>query len=394
MKSGVSILTKSVPLLTLINNRKHNGTAQKASPVELRITYQGKQKYIATGVKVRPSEWDRVNESVKRRADAAQLNEILFNFKSDVLEAVMMMHKEGTLNLSTFGDFLKHKGSKNSFLDFIEKRINERKDVSQGTARRWRAWLRQMRLWGGIRSFDDVTKDNIYALTDYLQERGLKQTTICGYHKCMKLFIGDAVRNNFLSENPYQKYDIEIGRGEPCMEKFLTNKDVEMLTEVKLPEGGYIDKARDLFLFQCLTGLAYKDLATFNPQWVEKGTDGIAIYTNRRKKTLVPFVFVLLPKAMKILEKYGGKLPVMGNPQYNLRLKVVAEAAGIKKPISSHWGRHTAAMVWLNNGIPLEVVSRCLGHSSTSVTQKVYARLENSTIRKAFEGLNLSDWMK
>lgn len=394
MKSEVSILTKSVPLLTLINNRKHNGTAQKASPVELRITYQGKQKYIATGVKVRPTEWDKANECVKRRADAAQLNEILFNIKSDVLEAVMMMYKDGSLNLSTIGDYLKHRSSKESFLDFIEKRIGERKDVSPGTERRWRAWLRQMRLWGGVRSFDDVTKDNIYALTDYLQGRGLKQSTICGYHKCMKLFIGDAMKDGFLTENPYQRYDIEIGKGEPGMEKFLTNREVELLTEVKLPEGGYIDKARELFLFQCLTGLAYKDLAAFNPKWVEKSTDGIAIYTNRRIKTLVPFVFVLLPKAMKILEKYDGELPIMGNAQYNLRLKVVAEAAGIEKPISSHWGRHTAAMVWLNNGIPLEVVSRCLGHSSTSVTQKVYARLENSTIRKAFEHLNLSDWMK
>lgn len=393
MKKRLSDLTKSVPLLMLINNRKHTGTAKKAAPVELRVTYRGKQKYIATGIKVLPSEWDKANGVVKRRADAAQLNEVLSNIKNEVLEVVMELYKSDKLDLSTLSDYLLHDGKNESFLAFVERVIQERScDVSDGTAQRWRSWLHEMKRWGGIMSFDDVSKENVDALDKYLHERKLKQGTISNYHKSLKYFITEAIRKDFLTENPYQKYDIEISRGEPCTDRYLTDKEVEDLAKAKMPTES-LDKVRDVFLFQCLTGLSYKDVSEFNPDFIEKG-DGVEIYTNRRIKTNMPFVFVLLPRAQRILEKYSFSLPVVSNSQYNLRLKVVAQAAGIDKPISTHWGRHTAAMVWLNHGIPLEVVSRCLGHSSTAITQKVYAHLENASIRKAFENLKQSEWMK
>lgn len=377
----------------MVFDRKHTASAKKAAPVELRITYQGKQKYLSTGVRVLPAEWDKTNCEVKRRADAGQLNAMLFNQKSEVLEVVMELYRNNALDLSRLGEALKHKDSGESFLDFIEQRINERNDVAAGTTRRWRAWLNQMRQWGKIRAFLDVTEQNVYAMSDWCRERGLKQSTICGYHKNLKLFIGDAMKKGYLSENPYVRYGITIERGEPCTDRFLTDNEVKRLSEVRLPTES-LDKVRDMFLFQCLTGLSYSDMETWHKDWVETDKDGVTVYTNRRVKSVKPFVFVILPKAIRLLDKYGGQPPMMCNVQYNLRLKVVAEAAGIEKPISSHWGRHTAAMVWLNHGIPLEVVSRCLGHSSTNITQKVYAHLESSTIKKAFENFKQSEWMK
>lgn len=393
MKNGSCNFNFRIPLLTLVFDRKHTGTTKKAAPVELRITYLGKQKYLSTGVRVLPSEWDKQNLEVKRRADSAQLNTMLFSFKSEVLEVVMSLYKENALDLSKLKECLKHKDSGESFLDFIEQRIEERNDVAKGTTRRWKAWLTQMRKWGKIKSFSDVTEQNIYALTEYLNSRKLKQSTICGYHKNMKLFIGEAIKRGYMGENPYQRYNITIDRGDPCTDRFLTDNEVERLSKVKLPTES-LEKVRDMFLFQCLTGLSYSDMEGWHKDWVETDEKGVTVYTNRRVKSVKPFVFVLPPKAVRILEQYGGQPPMMCNVQYNLRLKVVAEAAGINKPISSHWGRHTAAMVWLNHGIPLEVVSRCLGHSSTNITQKVYAHLEQNTIKKAFENFKQSEWMK
>lgn len=393
MKSASLNFNMRIPLLTLVFDRKHTGSAKKTAPVELRITYLGKQKYLSTGVRVFPSEWDKTNLEVKKRVDAGQLNAMLFNQKSEVLEVVMELYKNNVLDLSKLGEVLKHKESGESFLDFIEQRINERNDVAKGTTRRWRAWLNQMRQWGKIKAFLDVTEQNIYAMSDWCRERGLKQSTICGYHKNLKLFIGDAIKKGYLSENPYVRYGITIERGEPCTDRFLTDNEVERLSKVKLPTES-LDKVRDMFLFQCLTGLSYSDMETWHKDWVEVDENGVTVYTNRRIKSVKPFVFVILPKAIRLLDKYEGQPPMMCNVQYNLRLKVVAEAAGIEKPISSHWGRHTAAMVWLNHGIPLEVVSRCLGHSSTNITQKVYAHLESNTIKKAFENFKQSEWMK
>jgi integrase/recombinase XerD len=381
-----------IPTLTLVFDRKHKSNAKNAAPVELRVTYCGKQKYLSTGVSVLPSEWDNTNGEVKRRPDAVQLNEIIFTKKSELLQVVMELHKENALDLSRLGDVLKNKSSHDSFLDFVEQRIRER-TAKSGTKRRWTSWLHQMRTWGGIRAFSDINEKNIYAMNDWCHERDLKQTTISTYNKTLKEFINDAVKLGYIHDNPYQRSGIVIERGDPGVDKFLTDDEVERLANVKLPTES-LTRVRDMFLFQCLTGLAYADMENWHKDWVEKDSEGTFIYTNRRVKNVKPFVFVLLPKALKILEQYGGTPPTMSNAQYNMRLKIVADAAGIKKRISSHWGRHTAAMVWLNNGIPLEVVSRCLGHSSTNITQKVYAHFEQNTIKNAFKKLKLSDWME
>lgn len=381
-----------IPTLTLVFDRKHTSGGKKVAPVELRVTYCGKQKYLSTGVSVLPSEWDKTNCEVKKRPDAVQLNEIIFTKKSELLQVVMELHKENALDLSRLGEVLKHKSSSECFLDYVEKRISER-TAKDGTKRKWTSWLRQMQSWGGIRAFSDINEKKIYAMNDWCHSRGLMQSTISNYNKNLKLFINDAIKDGYIHDNPYQRSGIVIERGDPGVDKFLTDDEVERLSKVKLPTES-LTRVRDMFLFQCLTGLAYADMENWHKDWVEKDKEGTCIYTNRRVKNVKPFVFVLLPKALKILDKYGGTPPTMCNVQYNLRLKVVAEAAGIEKRISSHWGRHTAAMVWLNNGIPLEVVSRCLGHSSTNITQKVYAHLEQNTIKNAFKHLKKSDWME
>ena len=99
------------------------------------------------------------------------------------------------------------------------------------------------------------------------------------------------------------------------------------------------------------------------------------------------FMVVLTEKALEILERYGYTLPKISNAQYNLRLKVVVDAAGIDKPIASHWGRRTCGMYLLNHGVRMEVVSKVLGHSSIRTTEQVYARILPNTVIEAFEGI-------
>lgn len=89
---------------------------------------------------------------------------------------------------------------------------------------------------------------------------------------------------------------------------------------------------------------------------------------------------------MAVLEKYGWRLPVLSNVKYNEYLKVVAQTAGVDKPITSHWARHTGATVLLNAGVDMETVARVLGHSSTKVTRSTYARLlDDTVVRKMLE---------
>ena len=106
-------------------------------------------------------------------------------------------------------------------------------------------------------------------------------------------------------------------------------------------------------------------------------------YTSSRAKTSKTFTFLILPQAMEILERYGRKLPIISNVKYNEYLKALALMADIDKPISSHWARHTGATFLLNEGLPMEIVSKVLGHSSTKITREVYAKLLDETVINA-----------
>ena len=143
-----------------------------------------------------------------------------------------------------------------------------------------------------------------------------------------------------------------------------------------------LNNVRDLFIIQCYTGLAYADLmaADFR-QAVRHGK--YYVLTDDRQKTGKRFYIVLLSPVMEILRRHDFQLPKMTNQQYNIRLKVVAENAGIDKPISSHWGRRTCGYLLLNHGISIEIVARMLGHANIQTTQKIYAKILDKTMDAA-----------
>ena len=93
----------------------------------------------------------------------------------------------------------------------------------------------------------------------------------------------------------------------------------------------------------------------------------------------------MMKPALEILKKYNNKLPIISNVKYNEYLKVVAQAAGVDKPISSHWARHTGATMLLNEGINMDIIAKICGHSSTKITEQIYAKLLDETIVKAIK---------
>ena len=151
-----------------------------------------------------------------------------------------------------------------------------------------------------------------------------------------------------------------------------------MIENAKMPTGS-LARVRDLFIFSCYSGLAYSDLMDFNPEKLEKDGDDMYL-CGHRVKTGEEYIVLILPKAKEILEKYDYRLPRYSNQQYNHRLKEVAKAAGVDKPLSSHFGRHSSAMLFLNNGVRIETVAKILGHSSTKITEQVYASILRKTV--------------
>lgn len=139
-----------------------------------------------------------------------------------------------------------------------------------------------------------------------------------------------------------------------------------------------LNQVRDLFVFAANTALSYCDLAAVKREDIQ--TDGDVMYLKKKRgKTGVTYILPLNDTAIRLLEKYDFELPVISNQRYNSYLKEVADICGIRKTLTTHLARHTAATLMLNAGIAIEIVSKILGHSNTKITQH-YAKLLDKTV--------------
>ena len=165
---------------------------------------------------------------------------------------------------------------------------------------------------------------------------------------------------------------------------YLTMDELHTITDVELNES--LMKVRDVFLCACYTGLSYTDIKKLNKTHIKKGDDNFMwIYINRNK-TNTPSNIPLLPKAESLINKYMELcnsdviFPVISNQKINKYLKQIATICDIHKNITFHSARHTfATTITLSNGMPIETVSKMLGHNSLKTTQ-IYARVIESKV--------------
>lgn len=385
-----------IPAVQFVFDRKKTATKTRKGIIEMRITYLRKRKYMTTGIKCFPSQWSQDKESVVNSTDAVQCNRVLLEMKKKAMKAIADMVDEGIVDLYAIPNLIRKPSSVGmSFIRYVQERSAKR-NVSDDTRKHYKSFLSILLNFGKIVSFSDIGEKSIRDFDEWLhtytwkerdrygkmKERRYSQSTIGGIHKRMKIFIGDAVVDGLLKENPYQSRRIRIDRGETRIDKYLTTEEFERITTATMPTGA-VAEARDMFVFQCLTGLSYSDLMEFD--FSKAHLDGqYKVYSARRKKTGAEFTFVVVPEAVKILERYDYRLPTISNQKYNIKLKIVADAAGIEKELTSHVGRRTAGYIWLNGGIPIEVVAKCLGHTSVRTTEKAYAKILDKTVVSAF----------
>lgn len=372
---------RALPTLAFVYDRKKTATASKEAVVELRISYERKSKYISTGVSLLPKQYK--GGRVTNRADMVELNESLDLLMAKARKALNTMMEEGDFSLEELPRRIKasSSGSDVSFIEYCKKRVQVRiYGKSDDTKDRYERFLKWLKAWGEIRHFSDVTDENIVKMDAALAKTGMKPYSKWNnYHRFLNSFILDAIDDGFLKRNPYKWVHIRKDK-DSGLSKYLTLEELQAIEKAKLPTAS-LERVRDLFVFQSYTCLSYTDLAAFDAKMVKDG-----VYTGYRGKTGVEYSFLLLPPAKRILEKYNGKLPIISNVKYNEYLKLVAQAAKIDKPISTHWARHTGATILLNEGgVDMEIVSHILGHSDPRMTRRVYARLLNKTVVNAME---------
>lgn len=371
------------PTLRFVFDRKKVATKEKKGLVQIEVCSERKRKWIGTGVKVYADQWDD-KRKVTARPDSLDLNMKLDLMMSNILEYVnSLIRRKVPFDFESLDVFLKNSSESDSFIDFIVRRTDERKDRAEGTIKHYRTLVKVLEDFGRINYFHDLTRSNITMFDDYLRGKGIKDTTVYGYHKNMKAYINEAIRFGIISENPY--VGLKINRGKSDKRKYLTYEEMRRMERCRITDPS-VNRVRDLFLFQCYTGLAYSDLYKFDFASDVERRGNKFIIADRRVKTNEDYFIVLLSPAMEILRKYDFDLPVISNQKYNDYLKVAASFAKIDKNLTTHCARHTFAVFALNNGVPMEVVSKMLGHTNIKTTQ-IYAKVLNTEVEKGFDVL-------
>lgn len=370
---------QSIPHITFIYNRYKRASTTRKAVVEMRISYQRKQKYISTGIMLYPRQWKK--ERVVNIPDSILLNQQLDKMLMDVRQIIYIMTLEGHIDIFDISRRLDAMNKpKKRLLDFFAERAEVRKyGKAKDTKERYDRFIRLFKQYGEITAFEDISEANLIAYDKYLKKQGMKDYSKWqNYHRFLNSYINDAIDEGYLKKNPYKWININKGKENNGLLKYLTQEEFHKIQHIKLPTQ-CLEKIRNVFVFQTYTCLSYTDLKNFDYSKIIT-VKGMKVYTGKRDKTGKRFTIPLLKPAMDILKKYGNKLPVISNEKYNDYLKLIANAAGIEKPITTHWARHTGATLLLNEGVPMQVVSKICGHSSTKITEQVYAKLLDETV--------------
>lgn len=298
--------------------------------------------------------------------------------------------------------FLGHSESHDTILNLFEKHNDDVKQLIgisktpatyqkyEVTRRHLAAFIQRKYNLSDI-SIKEITPMFITDFELYLRTVGkCGANTTAKFMQFFKRIIIIARNNGMIVGDPFANYKIRLERVD---RGYLSEEELKIIMKKKLASER-LTQVRDLFMFSSFCGLAYSDMAALTQDNIRTSFDGKLWIITKRKKTNTPVNVPLLDIPKMILKKYEGKLPngkilpVISNQKLNAYLKEIADVCGIKKNLTFHLARHTfSTTVTLAKGVPIETVSKMLGHTNIETTQ-IYARITNSKIGNDMEGLS------
>ncbi len=218
--------------------------------------------------------------------------------------------------------------------------------------------------------------------------------TTMKYIACVKKMVIRALRSGWLQRDPFIGFNLALREVE---REALTAEELERMA-AKLFVADRLTQVRDIFLFSCYTGLAYSDVQKLRRSEISIGIDGGKWIFTRRQKTDTASWIPILPMAETILLRYADHpqckakdrgLPILSNQKMNAYLKEIADCCGIIKRLTFHIARHTfATTITLSNGVPIETVSKMLGHRNLKTTQH-YAKILDRKVSQDMQALKV-----
>ena len=363
------------------------------APIYARVTVNGRRAEISLRRQCDPESWDdRAHRLKGRNLEATVLNNYLDAKYSKLLQCYEDLLKEDRIITAKAikARFLGADATFKSLQEILEYHKTTMVDVLKpGTLKNYGATEKYLSdyLFCEHRIKDIYLKNIDYqfvtSFDKFLRRKkgknGKKQLSNNGIMKHMERFkklTNLAIKLGWLDKDPFRDYKMKFEKFDRA---YLSQRELDYIEETRFRRVT-LETTKDIFVFSCYTGMCYGELKNLTRDNLVKGVNGKDWIYSRRKKSNEPIKVPLLEKARSILYKYENPtseflLPVYSNQKTNTYLKEIAGQCKIPKKLSFHVARHTfATTVTLSNGVPIETVSKLLGHTKLSTTQ-IYARV-------------------
>ena len=386
-------MNATISILFYLKRAKAN--AQGLAPIFQRITINGRRLDNSTGKFVDPSKWHPEMSKMRGNSEEARLiNGHLDNLRTKILIAEKELNKKDIpVNLETLKNMLLGTKERHRLLvPIFEEHNNKIKELlgieyAPGTYERYQTSLKHTKdflNWKYNISDIDITKIDHAFITDYefylRSVRKCANNTAVKYIKNFNKIIKLCLANDWLDKNPFANYKSKVKEVERV---YLSEVEIQNIINKDF-KTERLSLVRDIFLFSCFTGLAYIDVKNLTKSHISIGIDGDKWIFTHRQKTESASKIPVLPVTQMIIDKYADHplainedklLPILSNQKMNAYLKEIAAVCEIEKELTFHIARHTfATTVTLTNGVPIESVSKMLGHKNLRTTQH-YAKV-------------------
>lgn len=399
----------NVPQIAAVFNWRNERNKSGLYSIHLRITIDRDSRYYKIPVpqKVSEAQWSGKEDAwVKGHPFAFEINNKIIEKKNQVNELIKRSYNfNKPLSFEQIFKHLNRKGNTNSFYVYMEEFIkNPPEKLEENTIKKYRTCLSHLQQFKKELYFADIDNTLIRGFHKFMQTTlNLEGSSCKKYMESFKRVIREARKDNYLDptqmEFLFDDVKIKVGKAKRT---FLDIQEIKQWRAVKFPKGKeYLERDRDIFLFQIYTGYYYKDLLIFTKdQLIEDEEYGYFIIGERDKnenQTIIPLY--KFPHAVKILRKYAsGALDqtvlnptvFIEEPAYNRNLKEIAKLAGITKNISNKVARHTNAQLWVRYGAERPILSKMLGHTKEETTKNYFS----VNLPEIVEGTKKADFKK
>jgi len=374
-------------------------------PIYMRITVNGMPRELSTGKKCLPSKWDsKSNRAKGTKEDTKTLNSFLDTLSHKIAEIHLSLLKENK-DASAHNIRIKYLGKdtiKKELLDVLNEHNQQMEALlnngfKANTLKGYKTSYAHIRSYikdqYNLNDIDVKTIDHQF-IVNYVfflrAKLGCSEVSAAKYIKHLRKIIRICIDHRWIHEDPFARYR---NTAKPKPKEFLTKDELQRI-EGKHFSIQRLALVRDIFIFSCYTGLSYADVKKLQQKDIGKGVDGKLWILSFREKTNTATNIPILSKALKIIETYKdypnlleSVLPILSNQKMNSYLKEIADLCGISKQLTFHIARHTfATTVTLANNVPIETVSKMLGHTDIKTTQH-YAKLLDNRIASDMDKL-------